>query len=76
MSKVCFICRKRPVAGRQIVRRGLAKKEGGVGRKIVRVSKRRFLPNLQRVKAVVEGSVKHIRVCTNCIKSGRVKKAA
>ncbi|MBI4335646.1 MAG: 50S ribosomal protein L28 [Candidatus Omnitrophica bacterium] len=76
MSKVCFICGKRPVAGRQIVRRGLAKKEGGVGRKIVRVSKRRFLPNLQRVKAVVEGSVKHIRVCTNCIKSGRVKKAA
>lgn len=76
MSKVCFICGKRPVAGRQIVRRGLAKKKGGVGRKIVRVSKRRFLPNLQKVKAVVGGSVKRIKVCTVCLKSGRVKKAA
>jgi large subunit ribosomal protein L28 len=38
--------------------------------------RRRWNPNLQRVRAVVEGTRKHIRVCTSCIRSGRVKKAA
>jgi large subunit ribosomal protein L28 len=33
-------------------------------------------PNLQRVRALVEGTVRKIRVCTRCIRSGRVKKAA
>jgi large subunit ribosomal protein L28 len=38
--------------------------------------RRRWNPNLQRVRAVVEGVRKHIRVCTSCIRSGRVTKAA
>ncbi len=75
MSKVCDICGKGPVAGKTIKRRGLAKKKGGVGRKITGISSRRFLPNLQRVKAIIEGAVKTIRVCTECIKSGKVVKA-
>lgn len=37
---------------------------------------RRFLPNLQKVRAVVDGSVKRVLVCTNCIKSGKIRKAA
>jgi len=76
MSKVCAICGKRPSAGRTISRRGLAKKKGGVGQRITGISKRRFIPNLRRVKAIVNGEVKRIRVCAKCLKAGKVKKAA
>lgn len=38
-------------------------------------TKRIFAPNLQRVKALVEGTTKHIRVCTRCLRTGLVKKA-
>lgn len=75
MSKICEVCFKAPVAGRTITRKGLAKKKGGVGRKVVRVNPRRFFPNLQRIKALVNGTVKHILVCTKCLKTGRVTKA-
>lgn len=75
MSKICAICSKSVVAGRTITRKGLAKKKGGVGRKVVRVNPRRFFPNLQRVKAIVDGTVKHIRVCAKCLKAGKVTKA-
>jgi large subunit ribosomal protein L28 len=74
MSKVCAICGKRPVAGRIIIRRGLAKKKGGVGKRVVRVSKRRFLPNLQKIKADINGKIKTIRICARCLRSGKVKK--
>ncbi|HUA36451.1 MAG TPA: 50S ribosomal protein L28 [Candidatus Binataceae bacterium] len=39
-------------------------------------TKRRWEPNLQEVRAVVGGSVRRIRVCTRCIRSGKVKKSA
>jgi large subunit ribosomal protein L28 len=39
-------------------------------------TKRRFNPNLQRVRAVINKAVRHIRVCTRCIKAGKVIKAA
>lgn len=74
MSKVCEICGKRPHSGNTIARRGLAKKKGGGGRRITGVTKRRFLPNLQKVRALVDGKVKTIRVCTKCIRSGKVVK--
>ena len=38
-------------------------------------SNRRFYPNLQRVRAIVNGTVKRIRVCTRCLRSGKVQKA-
>lgn len=38
-------------------------------------TKRTFNPNLQRVRAVVDGSTKRIRVCTRCLRSGKVTKA-
>ena len=75
MSKICFVCGKKPVAGRTIKRRGLAKSKGGVGEKITGVNPRRFLPNLKSVRAIVEGSPKRIRVCVKCLKAGKVKKA-
>ena len=64
MSKKCQICGKGPAAGRRIKRRGLAKKEGGVGRRITGVSKRVFYPNLKKIKAIINGSVRTIKVCT------------
>ncbi len=39
-------------------------------------TKRRWQPNLQGVRAWIGGSVKRIRVCTRCIRSGKVRKAA
>jgi large subunit ribosomal protein L28 len=40
------------------------------------VSARRFEPNLQVVRAVVNGGVKRLKVCTRCLRSKRVVKAA
>lgn len=72
----CFICNKGPIRGEMIVRSGKAKKEGGVGRKITGKTRRTFKPNLQRIRAVVEGKVQRIKVCTRCIKGGKVVKPA
>ena len=74
MSRVCAICGKRPLAGRSIQRRGLAKKKGGVGRKITGISKRFFLPNLQKLRTVINGKRKRVYVCTRCLKAGKVQK--
>lgn len=74
MSKICEICGKAPMVGKKIARRGLAKKKGGVGKKITGITARRFLPNLQNVRTVINGTHKTMRVCTKCIKAGKVKK--
>ena len=75
MARRCEICGKGPTAGRVYSRRGVAIKKGGVGIKITRKNLRRFLPNLTRVRAIVKGSVRRLRVCTSCLRSGRVVKA-
>jgi large subunit ribosomal protein L28 len=61
--------------GSHIWRSGKAKKKGGIGTHITAITKRRFMPNLQRVKAVVDGEVRYIRVTANAIKQGLVTKA-
>ncbi len=61
--------------GSHIWRSGKAKKKGGIGTHITAITKRRFMPNLQRVKAVVNGEVRYIRVTANAIKKGLVVKA-
>ena len=71
----CAICGKRPVVGSQVTHRGMLKVKGGVGRRTVRVNPRRFLPNLQSAKIVLNGTLRRVRVCTVCLKSGRVTKA-
>ena len=76
MSKKCEICGKGPVAGRTIKRRGMAKKKGGVGKRITGVSKRIFYPNLKNIKVALNGAARTIKVCTRCIKHGKVTKAA
>jgi len=72
----CASCGKGPISGNSIARRGMAKKKGGVGKKITGITRRRFFPNLQRVKAVIgNGTVRRIWVCAACLQAGRVKKA-
>jgi len=63
MSKMCDICGKKPVSGNNVSHAH-------------NKTRRRFLPNLQRVQAMVDGSPKRLKVCTTCIKSNRVLKAA
>ncbi len=75
MSKICAICGKKPVAGRTIKRRGLAKKKGGVGMKRTGVNPRRFLPNLKTVRAILNGTPERLSVCVKCLKAGKVQKA-
>jgi len=75
MSRVCGVCGKRPVAGRSIARRGLPKKQGGIGLNITGVSRRTFLPNIQSIKVNHNGTVKRMKVCAKCIRSGSVQKA-
>ena len=74
MSRVCFFTGKRTLAGRSIARRGKAKYLGGVGRKITGISKRKFKPNIQKVRALVDGKVVRIRVSAKAIRNGLVIK--
>ncbi len=75
MAIQCDICGKGPRSGSIIVRHGLAKKKGGVGLHTTGISKRRFLPNLQKIRCIVNGGVRTRRVCTSCLKAGKVVKA-
>jgi large subunit ribosomal protein L28 len=75
MSRVCSICDKGPTSGRTYTYRGIAIKKGGIGLNITGKTKRRFLPNLKKVKMITpKGSVVSAKVCTKCIKSGKVRK--
>ena len=75
MSRICELTGKRPMKGSIIWRSGKSKKSGGIGTHVTAITKRRFFPNLQRVKAVVNGEVRYIRVTANAIKQGLVTKA-
>lgn len=75
MAIKCEICGKSVRTGSRIVRHGLEKKKGGIGLHTTAVTRRRFLPNLQRVRARVNGGVRTLRVCTSCLKKGKVTKA-
>jgi large subunit ribosomal protein L28 len=66
---------KGPRKGSIIWRSGKSKKSGGIGTHVTAITKRRFFPNLQRVKAVVDGEVRYIRVSTTALKKGLVTKA-
>ena len=74
MSRVCYFTGKKTRAGRSIARRGKAKYLGGVGRKTTGVTKRQFKPNIQRVRAVVDGRVCRIKVSAKAIRMGLVVK--
>jgi large subunit ribosomal protein L28 len=75
MARRCDICGKGPHFGNSIVRHGLSKKSGGIGLHTTGVTRRRFLPNLQRIRAKVNGGTRTMNVCTSCIKGNKVAKA-
>jgi len=75
MLKICAICGKKPLSGKSVVRKGMLKKKGGTGSKIVRWTMRKFLPNLQKIRILVDGTAKRAYVCAKCLKKGRIKKA-
>jgi len=61
-GRVCEICGKGPSFGNNVSHSNNR-------------TRRRWEPNVQRVKAIRNGTVKRIRVCTRCLRSGRVTKA-
>ena len=74
MPRVCYFTGKKTSFGNQVTHRGKAKYLGGVGRKVTGTTKRKFKPNLQRVKVEVNGTVKTIRVAVSAIRSGLITK--
>ena len=74
MARSCALCGKHTQVGSQVQRRGIAKKQGGIGIRITSREKRTFKANIQRVKVMVGKTPKRLRVCTRCIKSGKVTK--
>ena len=74
MARVCFFTGRRTRTGKSIARRGKAKYLGGVGIKTTGVTKRKFKPNIQKVRAVVDGRVQRIKVSAKAIKMGLVVK--
>lgn len=63
MARKCEVCGKGPQYGNRVSHAH-------------NVTKRRWNPNIQEVRAVVDGANKKIKVCTSCIRSGKVQKAA
>jgi large subunit ribosomal protein L28 len=75
MARICELTGKRPMKGSIIWRSGKSKKSGGIGTHITAITKRRFFPNLQRVKVLLNGEVRYVRVATSAIKKGLIVKA-
>jgi large subunit ribosomal protein L28 len=74
MGQQCAITGKKPSVGSHLTYRGKAKYLGGIGKKITGISRRKFKPNLQRVKVQINGEVKTIRVAVSAIRSGLIAK--
>jgi large subunit ribosomal protein L28 len=75
MFKKCALCEKGELTGKTISRKGQYKAKGGTGSKIARWTMRKFLPNLQKIRIVINGTRKQVYVCTKCIKKGDLVKA-
>jgi large subunit ribosomal protein L28 len=74
MARQCDVCGKGAQLGNQVTTRGKKKYLGGVGTKVTGISRRKFKPNLQRVKVTSPTGNKAIQVCTQCLRSGAVTK--
>ncbi len=63
MAKFCYVCNKGPATGNSVSNANNRRK-------------RRFLPNLQRVRIMENGNATRVRICTRCLKAGKVQKAS
>lgn len=76
MARICAITGKRPTTGSSINRKGQSKKSGGIGTHVTSITKRKFRPNLQRIRVrMPNGGVKRMLVCVKAIKAGLIQKA-
>ena len=74
MPRVCYFTGKKTTFGNQVTHRGKAKYLGGVGTKITGITARKFKPNIQTVRALVNGRIVRIKVSTKAIRNGFVVK--
>jgi large subunit ribosomal protein L28 len=74
MPRECPFTGKRTQVGRQITRRGKAKYLGGIGRKVTGTTKRTFKANMQRVRAIINGTPTRINVSAKAIRMGMISK--
>ena len=74
MPRVCYFTGKKTTFGNQVTHRGKAKYLGGVGTKITGITSRKFRPNIQKVRAVVDGQIVRIKVSAKAIRNGMVVK--
>ena len=63
MANFCYVCNKGPASGNRV---STANNR----------TKRRFMPNLQRVRILENGRTVRVRICTRCLKAGKVQKAS
>ena len=75
MLRICSICKKGALTGKSVARKGQYKSKGGTGSKIARWTMRKFFPNLQKMRILVNGHPKRVNLCAKCIKRGNFKKA-
>jgi large subunit ribosomal protein L28 len=76
MPRICAITGRRPVKGNIINRKGQSKKSGGIGTHVTSITRRKFRPNLQRVRVKMpDGGTKRLWVSVKALKAGLVQKA-
>ena len=76
MARICAITGRRPVKGSIINRKGQSKKSGGIGTHVTSITKRKFRPNLQKIRVKLpNGGTKRLLVSVKAIKAGLVTKA-
>ena len=74
MARHCEICGKTATTGNRVTTRGKAKYLGGVGTKVTGIARRKFKPNLQRLRVTIGKTSTTRLVCARCIRSGTVTK--
>jgi large subunit ribosomal protein L28 len=76
MGRICAITGRRPVKGNIINRKGQSKKSGGIGTHVTSITRRKFRPNLQKVRIrMANGGTKRVWVSVKALKAGLVQKA-
>jgi large subunit ribosomal protein L28 len=74
MARECYFTGKKTKVGNSLARRGKAKYLGGVGIKTTGITRRKFKPNIQTVRAIIDGKVCRLRVSTRAIRNGMIVK--